>query len=48
MPGSARPSTALAYALYGDPARGAELAARNAAGCPLFLGPTIEALSPSA
>ena len=45
---TARPSTALAYALYGDPARGAELVARNAVGCPLFCGPTIEALSPSA
>ncbi|KTS30868.1 hypothetical protein NS228_06160 [Methylobacterium indicum] len=45
---AARPSTALAYALYGDPARGAELVARNAIATPLFCGPTIEALSPSA
>ena len=44
---ASRPSTALAYALYGDPARGAELVARNAVGTPLFCGPTLEALSPA-
>ncbi|ACL57418.1 hypothetical protein [Methylobacterium nodulans] len=43
----ALPSTALAWALYGDPARGAELVARNNSGTPLFLGPVIEALSPN-
>ena len=40
------PSTALAWALYGDPARAQELVERNRVGTPLFLPATIEALSP--
>jgi hypothetical protein len=41
------PATALAYALYGDPARAAELVARNNCGTSLFMPPTFEALAPS-
>jgi hypothetical protein len=42
------PSTALAWALYGDPARAPELVARNNCGTPLFMPSVIEALSPEA
>lgn len=40
------PSTALAWSLYGDPARALELCERNRIGTPLFLPPVVEALSP--
>lgn len=42
------PSTALAWSLYGDPARAAELLARNACGTPLFMPATFEAVGPGA
>jgi hypothetical protein len=42
------PSTALAWALYEDPARAPELVARNNCGTPLFMPSVIEALSPGA
>lgn len=42
------PATALAWALYGDPARAEELVARNRVGASLFMPTTIEAVSPSA
>lgn len=42
------PSTALAWALYGDPARAGEMVLRNRCGTPLFMPSTIEALSPDA
>ena len=40
------PSTALAYALYGDPERGAELALRNSCATSLFMPAEFEALAP--
>lgn len=40
------PSTALAWALYGDPTRAPELLARNRCGTPLFMPASIEAASP--
>ena len=40
------PSGALAWSLYGDPARAGELAARNRCGTPFFMPPTIEAIAP--
>ena len=40
------PSGALAWGLYGDPARAGELAARNRCGTPFFMPPTIEAIAP--
>lgn len=48
--GAARsfPSTALAWSLYGDPARAVDLVARNACGTPLFMPATFEAVSPGA
>lgn len=42
------PSTALAFGLYGDPARAPELVSRNACGTPLFMPTTIEAVAPKA
>lgn len=42
------PSSALAWSLYGDPARATELVSRNRVGTPLFMPPVIEALSPDA
>lgn len=38
------PSSLLAYDLYGDPARGEELVARNKSGTPLLMPVAIEAL----
>lgn len=40
------PSTALAFALYGDPARAVDLVARNRVSTPLFMPATFEALAP--
>jgi hypothetical protein len=40
------PSTALAYALYGDPSRGGGLVTRNRSGTPLFMPASFEALAP--
>lgn len=42
------PSTALAWSLYGDPARAAELVRRNRCGTPLFMPAAIEAVAPAA
>ncbi|WP_066922655.1 hypothetical protein [Methylobacterium sp. CCH5-D2] len=42
------PSTALAFALYGDPARAPELVSRNRCGTPLFMPTTLEAVAPKA
>lgn len=40
------PATALAYALYGDAARAAELVTRNAIATPAFMPTAFEAISP--
>lgn len=40
------PSTAIAWTLYGDPARADELVQRNRCGTPLFMPSSIEAVSP--
>ncbi|WP_375455655.1 hypothetical protein [uncultured Methylobacterium sp.] len=40
------PSGALAWSLYADPTRAAELVRRNAVGTPLFMPATLEALTP--
>lgn len=40
------PSTALAWALYADPAMAPDLVARNRCGTPLFMPATLEALAP--
>ena len=40
------PSTALAWRLYGDPARGAELVARAAGGTPMFMPTSFIAVNP--
>ena len=42
------PATALAYALYGDPARAPELVARAQCGTSLFMPTHFDALSPTA
>lgn len=42
------PSTALAWSLYGDPARAPDLVVRNRCGTPLFMPATIEAVAPKA
>lgn len=42
------PSTAVAWALYGDPQRAGELIERNRVGTPLFMPASIEAISPKA
>lgn len=44
--GRSFPSTALAWSLYGDPARAVELVARNRVGAPLFMPASLEALAP--
>lgn len=44
--GRSAPAAALAWSLYGDPERAAELVARNAVGTPFFMPATIEAVSP--
>ena len=44
--GRSMPSTGLAWSLYGDPVRSAELVARNRCGTPLFMPATFEALAP--
>ena len=41
------PSTALAWALYQDPTRAADLVARNRSGTSLFMPTTFEALTPT-
>lgn len=46
--GKSFPSTAVAWSLYGDPARAPELIARNAVGTPLFMPASFEAVSPGA
>lgn len=46
--GRSFPSTALAWSLYGDPARAEELVARNRVATPLFMPAAFEALAPSA
>ena len=40
------PSTALAWRLYGDPARAEDLVARNRVATPLFMATNFEALAP--
>jgi len=45
--GRSFPSTAIAWNLYGDPARAEELVARNRAATPLFMPASFEALAPS-
>ncbi|WP_158810235.1 hypothetical protein [Beijerinckia sp. L45] len=40
------PSTAIAFALYGDPSRATELVARNKVATPLFMPRNIDALAP--
>lgn len=40
------PSVAIAWALYGDPSRAAELVDRNRVGTPAFMPTAIEALAP--
>ena len=40
------PAAALGWSLYADPARAAELLARNACGTPFFMPSTFEALAP--
>lgn len=42
------PSTALAFGLYGDPARAPDLVARNAVGTSLFMPTSLEAVAPKA
>lgn len=42
------PSTAIAFALYGDPARAPELVARNAVACSIFMPTKLQALAPKA
>lgn len=42
------PATALAWALYRDPNRAAELVARNRTATPFFMATTLEALTPDA
>lgn len=42
------PSSAIAFALYGDPARAVELVARNNCGTPLFMPTSLDALAPDA
>ena len=42
------PSTALAWSLYGDPARAPELVLRNRSGTPLFMPAVLDAVSPEA
>lgn len=44
--GRSMPSTGLAWSLYADPSRAAELVARNTVGTPLFMPATFEALAP--
>lgn len=46
--GRSAPSTALAWALYGDPQRAPDLLARARCGTPLFMPPRFEALAPEA
>lgn len=46
--GRSYPSTAVAWTLYGDPARAPELVARNQVGTPLFMPARLEAVSPRA
>lgn len=45
--GRSYPSTALAWGLYGDPARAADLVQRNRCGTPLFLPASVEAIAPA-
>ncbi len=42
------PSTAVAWALYGDPTRAPELVARNAVACSIFMPTRFQALDPNA
>ena len=42
------PSTAIAWALYGDPSRAPELVSRNAVACSIFMPTKIQALAPKA
>lgn len=42
------PSTAIAWALYGDPSRAPELVTRNAVACSLFMPTKLQALAPKA